>query len=81
MLRFSRTDRVRSESNGRRNGYRMFGDKFRGLLQAFKRNVGQRFQRAALRGERLARKTGLVSRPHLAGCARSRLRLLDPVMR
>ena len=59
----------------------MFGDKLCGLLQAFKRNVRQRFKRATLLGERLARKGGLVSRLHLAPCIRPRMRLLDPVMR
>ncbi len=62
MLRFRRTDRVRSELNGRRNGSRMFRDKLCSLLQACKRNVRQRFECAALLSECLARKADLVSR-------------------
>ena len=80
-MRFSRTDRVRSESDGRRDGSHMFGDKVCGLLQALERDLGNGFERDALLGERLARKAGLVSRLHLAPCIRPRLRLLDPVMR
>jgi hypothetical protein len=58
----------------------MFGDKLCGLLQAFKRNVRQRIERAALLSESLARKADLVSRLHLAPCIRPRLRLLEPVV-
>ena len=80
-MRFSRTDRVRSESDGRRDGSHMFGDKVCGLLQALERDLGNGFERAALLSECLARKADLVSRLHLAPCIRPRLRLLDPVMR
>src|SRR5271165_2743398 len=65
-LRFSRTDRVRSESDSRRDGSHMFGDKVCGLLQALERDLGNGFERDALLGERLARKADLVSRLHLA---------------
>src|SRR5271163_359955 len=78
--RFSRTDRVRLESDGRRDGSHMFCDKLCGCLQAFKRNVRQRIEGAALVSESLARKPGLVGGFHLAPCIRPRLRLLDPVV-
>src|SRR5271156_3198746 len=47
-LRFSRSDGVRSEWDGRRDGSRMSGDRLCGLLQAFKRDRRQRIERAAL---------------------------------
>ena len=64
-MRFSRTDRVRSESDGRRDGSHMFGDKVCGLLQALERDLGNGFERAALLSESLARKAGLIGRLHL----------------
>lgn len=58
----------------------MFGDKLRGLLQAFKRDLGNCFERAPSLGERLARKGGFVSRFHLAPCIRPCMRFLHTVM-
>ena len=80
-MRFSRTDRVRPESYGRRNGLRMVDDKLCRLLQLLERGLGKRFERAALPIERLAREAYLVGRLHLAPGIRSRLPRLDPIMR